>query len=150
VKRYGRARKYSGFEKKDYTRDSTLAQVVEAKKELVEAVRSGMLAMLKVEGAATVFSTHSVKELPMKSFTPSSSCWATTAKAGLMLAFVLGQMPVHAAKKEATVAPADDMAPVIVSNEPVKLPPKHRKVTLAPVKHETPPSKPQQPVRALR
>ena len=36
------------------TRDGTLAQIMEAKKELVEAVRVGMLAMLKIQGATTI------------------------------------------------------------------------------------------------
>lgn len=36
------------------TRDGTLAQIMEAKKELVESVRVGMLAMLKIQGATTI------------------------------------------------------------------------------------------------
>lgn len=84
----------------------------------------------------------------MKSLTPSS-CWSTVAKAGLVLACVLGQMPVHATE-EVVVGPANDMGPVIVTNDRVKLPHKHRRVVPAPVKPQTPPSKPQQPVHWLR
>ncbi len=86
----------------------------------------------------------------MKSHTPSSSCCATMAKAGLVLAFVLGQMPVHAMEEEVKVGHANDMSPVIVTNDRVKLPHKHRRVVQAPVKPQAPASKPQQPVLWLR
>lgn len=86
----------------------------------------------------------------MKSPTPSSSCWPAMAKAGLVLAFVLGQMPVHAMEEEVKVGLKDNTGPVIVSNDRVKLPHKHRRVVQAPVKPQAPPSKPQQPVLWLR
>lgn len=82
----------------------------------------------------------------MKSLVLSSPCRAAAAKAGLVLAFVLGQMPVHAVE----AAPEGDAVPVLVSNEPVKLKHKHRKISHAPAKVEVPASKPQQLVRALR
>ncbi len=47
------------------TRGGTLAQIMEAKKELVEAVRSGMLAMLKVQGATTLILLLMGEELLM-------------------------------------------------------------------------------------
>jgi hypothetical protein len=90
-----------------------------------------------------------LKELFMKSLAPSSPRRAA-AQVGLVLAFVLGQMPVHAATKEAAPAPDGDMAPVVVSDAPVKLKHKHRKISRAPAKPEALASKPQQPVRALR
>lgn len=87
----------------------------------------------------------------MKSSTRSSSCWAAMAKAGLVLAFVLGLMPVHAKEEEEVkVGLADNAGPVIVTNDRVKLPNKHRRVVPAPVKPQTPSSKPQQPVHWLR
>ncbi len=86
----------------------------------------------------------------MKSLTPSSSCWSAMAKTGLVLAFVLGQMPVHAIEEEVKVGIADNAGPVIVTNERVKLPHKHRRVVPAPVKPQSPVSKPQQPVLWLR
>lgn len=87
----------------------------------------------------------------MKSPTPSSLCWAAMAKAGLVLAFVLGLMPVHAKEEEEVkVGLTDNAGPVIVTNERVKLPHKQRRVVPAPVKPQTPPSKPQQPVHWLR
>jgi hypothetical protein len=95
------------------------------------------------------FLTCLLKELFMKSLVPSSPRRAA-AQAGLVLAFVLGQMPVHAAKPDAAPAPDGDMAPVVVSSDPVKLKHKHRKISRAPAKPEALASKPQQPVRALR
>ncbi len=86
----------------------------------------------------------------MKSHTPSSPCWSAIAKAGLVLAFVLGQMPVYAMEEEVKVGSANDMGPVIVTNDRVKLPHKHRRVVQAPVKPQAPSSKPQQPVLWLR
>jgi hypothetical protein len=85
----------------------------------------------------------------MKSLTPSS-CWSAMAKAGLVLACVLGQMPVHATEEEVVVGPANDMGSVIVTNDRVKLPHKHRRVVQVPVKPPVTPSKPQQPVFWLR
>ncbi|MBT9475068.1 hypothetical protein [Polaromonas sp.] len=85
----------------------------------------------------------------MKSLALSSPCRAAV-QAGLVLAFVLGQIPVHAATHAAVAAPEGDTAPVLVSSEPVKLKHKHRKISRAPVKLEAPASKPQQLVRALR
>ncbi len=85
----------------------------------------------------------------MKSLVPSSPRRAV-AQAGLVLVFVLGQMPVHAATKDTAPAPDGDAAPVVVSSEPVKLKHKHRKISRAPAKVEVSSSKPQQPVRALR
>jgi hypothetical protein len=88
----------------------------------------------------------------MKSLTSSSSCWSAVAKAGLALACVIGQMPAHATEEEEVVmvGPANNMNPVIVTNERVKSPHKHRRVVPAPAKPQTTPSKPQQPVLWLR
>ena len=86
----------------------------------------------------------------MKSLTPSSPCWSAMAKTGLVLAFVLGQMPVHATEEEVKVGLTDNAGPVIVTNERVKPPHKQRRVVPAPVKPLSPPSKPQQPVLWLR
>ncbi|MEO5659260.1 MAG: exopolysaccharide Pel transporter PelG [Polaromonas sp.] len=47
------------------TRGGTLAEIMEAKKNLVEAVRSGMLAMLKVQGATTLILLLMGEELLM-------------------------------------------------------------------------------------
>ena len=87
----------------------------------------------------------------MKSLTPSSPCWSAMAKTGLVLAFVLGQMPVHATEEEEVkVGLTGNAGPVIVTNERVKLPHKQRRVVPAPVKPLSSPSKPQQPVLWLR
>ena len=86
----------------------------------------------------------------MKSLTPSSPCWSAMAKTGLVLAFVLVLMPVNATEEEVKVGLTDNAGPVIVTNERVKLPHKHRRVVPAPVKPLSPPSKPQQPVLWLR
>lgn len=84
----------------------------------------------------------------MKSLFPSLPCRTAAAPAGLVLAFtfMLGQMPVHAAE----AAPAGDAAPVVVSDAPVTLKHKHRKISRAPAKPEAIASRPQQLVRALR
>lgn len=85
----------------------------------------------------------------MKSLTASSPRWTARATTGLMLVCVLGQMPVQAAE-DVPGTPTDNLGPIIVSNDRIKLPHKHRKVVRAPVKPETPATRPQQPVGALR
>jgi hypothetical protein len=75
-------------------------------------------------------------------------------KAGLAAALLASMLPVQAAG-EAALPPAGAVAPddtdkVIVSDDPVKPPQKHRKVIRAPVKPENYPTKPQQRVRILR
>lgn len=87
----------------------------------------------------------------MTTLTRVASCWKSPAKAALALAILASQMSVQAAAP-AVPGPPDpnDSGPVIVSPDPVKPPPKHRTLKRAPVKPQTYPSKPQQPVRTLR
>lgn len=81
-----------------------------------------------------------------------ASCgWKLPANAALALAILAGQIPAHAAAPEQPGPPdPNGSGPVIVSPDPVKPPPKHRTLKRAPVKPQTYPSKPQQPVRTLR
>ncbi|MEO5659261.1 MAG: hypothetical protein ABIQ90_05610 [Polaromonas sp.] len=86
----------------------------------------------------------------MTSLAISSSAWASRAKVGLTLAFLVTQMSSQAAPAAPTPPDPNDTGPVIVSTDPVKKPSGRREVKRGPVKPETHPTKPQQQVRKLR
>ena len=86
----------------------------------------------------------------MKSLAPSSSCWASRTKVGLVLAFLVTQMPVQAQQNESGPRDPDASTSGSTAKKPGKTPSKHRKETRGPIKPETYPTKPQQEVRTLR
>ncbi len=86
----------------------------------------------------------------MKPLTPSSSFWGLLTKVGMVLTFVVGQLPVQAGANLPMDNNTNDSGPVIVTTDRIKTPSKHRKVSHRPVKPETYPSRPQQEVRTLR
>jgi hypothetical protein len=94
--------------------------------------------------------THLIQELSMTPFAPSSSSWASRAKVGLALAFLVGQMPLQAAPQEPD--PPDPKAAdrAVVSTNKGKSPNKHRETKRGPSEPEKYPTKPQQQVRDLR
>lgn len=88
----------------------------------------------------------------MKSHAFSYFLPALPIKASLAMALLIGMMPAQAAPsgQPDSAASVPDTDKVIVSNDPVKPARKSRKISRAPAKPETYPTKPQQAVRSLR
>ena len=86
----------------------------------------------------------------MTTFAHSSSSWVSRIKVGLMLAFVISQMPAQAAPKEPDPPDRTGSGPVVVSTDRGKNPNKHRQLKHGPSKPEKHATKPQQQVHNLR
>lgn len=86
----------------------------------------------------------------MTTFFRSSSSCISSIKVGLMLAFLVGQMPVQAALKEPDPPDHTGAGPVVVSTDKVKNPNKQRQLKRGPTKPETYATKPQQQIPNLR